>query len=221
MDLSESGGRVLDPGCSLGMTRLSAEGSGIGPVLVLEASDRSLDGFLPLLRRNFDACLVHAPRRADPRRYGLPLEHGHWFVGPPEAPDPHGLYNALAALEDLLVRLRAPQALAPVLVGSGGGATLALALASCWGDRLRAVVAIGGVLPALPEEVERASIEGLPILWLSEPTPERRAGNPFSNELAARGAHVTRELPCPHETSPESLSNWLQASVSQAEAGCR
>ena len=214
---------VLDmPACRLGRTRLSpprstpqTPGGGAGPVFVLDASDESLDPFLPCLREGFEAFLVHAPRRADPRAFGRALTHGHWFVGSPEAPDPHGLFHALEALESLLLGCR-PET-PPILIGSDAGATLALATASCWGDRLRAVVAIGGVLPVLPEEVVRAEIRGLPILWLADTRADSSSRTASRQELEARGARVFSPARASFDASPKWLAAWLAERISETE----
>jgi pimeloyl-ACP methyl ester carboxylesterase len=187
-----------------------ATDSATPPVFVLEACDESLDAVLPPLREAFEVCLLHAPRRADPRHYGCALERGHWLVGPPEAPDPYALFNVLEALEALLIGTARGR---PFLVGSGGGATLALATASCWGDRLRAVVAVGGRLPALPAGVVRARIEGLPILWHPDPQSGSSVGAASLEALVSRGAVVSTVAPAGLEEIPDSLVAWLRARI--------
>ena len=211
MDLSDSawGDAPRRSGLGISMrSRHPAIGGCHGRVAVLEASDQSLDALLPSLSEDFDVALVHAPRRADPRSYGRPLKHGHWFVGPPDSPDPLGLFSALEALEALIAT---PSDSLPSLVGSGAGATLSLALASYWGDRLHAVVAIGGVVPTLPDEIEPAEIRNLPILSIPEAGPSESTGRCDSlDALEKRGAALNRRPRASLVDAPESIARWLR-----------
>jgi hypothetical protein len=160
---------------------------------------------------------VHAPRRVEPRRFGRPAESGHWLVGPAVAPDPHALFRVLAALEELLAELG--EDVRPWLVASGEGASVALALASCWGDRLGAVVAHGGDWLRLPEEVVRARIEGLPILWIHADDVERVAEG--GAELVARGARLELRAAGRGDSDPGALAEWLRRldPVGEGEGG--
>lgn len=206
-----------DTGSGLGVTKLGAsravEAGRPPSVWVLESDDEGSEALLATLAGDFDVWLVHAPRRADPRRYGRPLEHGHWLVGPCEAPDPHALFATLRALEALLLETKAMEA-RPGLVAWGEGASLALALASYWGDRLGAVVAIGGGLPALPPEVGGAELAGLPILRVSVRDSGTSSVGAAQDrrwaQLETRGAHVTRW----EQTGPDDpVLSWLREAV--------
>jgi hypothetical protein len=204
----------------LGVTRLGASRAAGGErmplVWVLESDDEGAEALLSALAGDFDLRLVHAPRRADPRRYGRPLEHGHWLVGPCDAPDPHALFATLRALEALLLEMAAAEA-RPGLVAWGEGASLALALASCLGDRLGPVVAIGGGPPALPPEVEGAELSGLPILRVSgrgtgrsSADAERAEQDRRWAELERRGARITYQ----EQAGPEEpVLPWLREAV--------
>jgi hypothetical protein len=201
----------------LGVTRRqatrAAEGGRVPSVWVLESEGEESEALFLALAGDFDVRLVHAPRRADPRRYGLPLEHGHWLVGPCDAPDPHALFATLRALEVLLLETAATES-RPGLVAWGEGASLALALASCWGDRLGALVAIGGGLPALPPEVGGPELAGLPILRVSAcGTGAALAGAAQDirwAELETRGARITQWA---QASAIESVASWLQEAI--------
>lgn len=121
--------------------------------------------------------ILEAPRRAEPRRLGVETVGGDWYVAGVDGPDPHAFHLSLIALESLV-----QQAPGVTLVGLGQGSALCLSLACCWPERLTAVVAYNGALPAfLPGALEEREMAGLPFLCV----PGRDA-----QELIERGGQV-------------------------------
>lgn len=134
-----------------------------------------LDEWVP----DFSIRLLEAPRRAEPRRYGVPTEAADWYVDGDEGPDPYAFHLALASLESML--WDTPEV---SLVGVGQGASLCLSLACCWPERLVAVIAREGTLPCFPPgAVAERPMEGLPVLCVG-------AAAASASELARRGASV-------------------------------
>jgi hypothetical protein len=120
---------------------------------------------------------LEGPRGIDPRRFGVPSAGHDWYV----EGDPAGFGLALAKLEAILLE-REPGVW---LVGDGQGASLVLALACCWPERLAGVIAIGGSLPELPEgSVAEAPLRGLHVILVGD------CGDSAAS-LAARGARVS------------------------------
>jgi len=148
---------------------------------VIALGDRSHvpRSWLGELLPHFAVRMLEAPRRADPRRYGVPTDPGDWYVEGSEGPDPHAFHLSLVALEALVA-----EAPGVSLVGIGQGAVLCLSLACCWPERLSAVVACEGGLPAFPPGgLEERPLAGLPLLCVGRATGSTHA-------LEGRGARV-------------------------------
>ena len=184
---------------ALGYRELGAPGAPPRPpLLALASSDFDLESQLAGLEHRFRVLLLAAPRRANPRRFGLPSLTGDWYLGDDEAPDPLGFGLCLEQLERFVVDDAAglgPGA-RPLLLGAGQGAALALALACCWPERLAGVVAIAAALPPLPEGMlAERPLAGLPISLApaSSAVEDRARAARAAAALRARGARV-REL---------------------------
>jgi pimeloyl-ACP methyl ester carboxylesterase len=141
-----------------------ATGRPAGTVVALSSSHADLEPLLRALALRFRILALEAPRRSHPRRFGVPAASGDWFLGEDACPDPLGFCVCLEQLERFLLgKLAGARAL---LLGGGQGATLALALACCWPERLLGVLAIGGAFPQLPPgALAERPLEDLPV-WL-------------------------------------------------------
>ena len=174
------------------------------PLLALAGSDFDLERLVAGLEERFRVLLLAAPRRANPRRFGLPFHGGNWYVGDDESPDPLGFGLCLEQLERFVVDDAAGlgPGVRPLLLGAGQGASLALALACCWPERLAGVVAIGGALPQLPAGMlAERPIAGLPI-WLAAASEAPDVQARAAAALRARGARV-------HELEPGACPQAL------------
>jgi pimeloyl-ACP methyl ester carboxylesterase len=188
---------------ALGFTRQRAAARDSAPVVALGESESGLARWLAPLQPQFDITILHAPRRDGPRRFGVPAHGGCWYVGH-DTSDPHGFMLSLLQLERFVLDIRSASEL-PIIVGAGQGAALALALASCWPERLRAVVAIDGSAPRLPAEaLEPRPLAGLPVLLIA-PSARARAA---AEQLARQGAQTTcRTLDA---SDPLTLRAWIE-----------
>lgn len=165
---------------------------------VLALGDRAHDLRDPLTALAADAAIrvLEPPRRADPRRFGHPSEPGDWFVESELGPDPHAFHLSLVALEALLLEAGGERL---ALFGMGQGAALCLALACCWPERLSAVVASDGVLPALPAgALAEQPLDRLPVLCVAgargSASALRRRGALVSELAGAGGSELAAWL---------------------------
>ena len=143
--------------------------------------------------------ILEAPRRAEPRRFGVSTAAGDWYVRGADGPDPHAFHVSLIALESFVQRAPGVS-----LLGLGQGAVLCLSLACCWPERLDAVVAYRGSLPAFPPgALEEREMAGLPLLCI--PGGDTR-------DLVQRGGRVEA-----WETwDALAVNQWLASSTDQA-----
>ena len=174
------------------------------PVLIaLGGRDDAVERLVAPLADAYRVDVLEPPRRAHPRRPGVPSGPGDWLLGESAAPDPLSLGLCLEQLEQFLLA-RDDR---PLLFGAGQGATLALSLALIWPERLGAVIAWGGCLPALPAgALAEQPLAGLIVVRVAE--PDARTGGEVEL-LRARGADARRVDPAP--PCPRTLRRWLHA----------
>jgi hypothetical protein len=155
-------------------------------LVALASAEVDLEPWLAALATRRRVVVLEAPRRCDPRRFGVPARAGQWFLGPDAAPDPLSFGLCLEQLERFLLAGAAGSR--PFWLGGGQGATLALALGCCWRERLSGIVAVGGAFPELPAAMlQESPLAGLPVWLVGAPDPGRAHA---AAALRARGAHV-------------------------------
>jgi len=149
-------------------------------LIAVRGRDPRVDAWLASLGPGWKPTVLHGPRGADPRRFGVPQTARDWFIEGERGPEPASFGLCLAALERALLERPA----GVWLVGDGQGGALVLALACCWAERLAGAIAIDAVLPELPEGgLAEVPMDGLAVLLVGG-TGDSAA------RLAARGARV-------------------------------
>ena len=184
--------------CALGYREAGfAEAARRAPLVVLAGCDESTQALLDALGDSFHLTVLEGPRRTPPRRFGVPAQGSDWYVGDERAPDPASFGLCLVQLERFLLEREergqstGGEPARPVLVGSGRGAALSLALACCWPELLRGVVAIGGCLPELPPgALVETPLRGLPVA-IALSAQGRASPASSAALLRERGAQVT------------------------------
>lgn len=143
--------------------------------------------------------------------------HGYyWFIeyGPCQ-PEASTLGDALAQLElGLLEHEEQAGDAGFSLVGRGQGATVALLLAAGWPELVRAVVAIDGCLPRLPEGLTPAAgrLDALRVLLLSSNADTWERTVHAREELEERGAQVEdRQVEGEGDRAATVVARWLRA----------
>ncbi len=192
-------------GSALGHRSLPG-GPGARALIALGGAADAVERRIEPLAGAFAITVLEPPRRAGPRRFGVPSPPGDWLLGDPDAPDPLSLGICLEQLERFLLAREDR----PLLLGAGQGATLSLALARCWPERLAGVVAIGGSAPALPPgALDERPLDGLCVAWLTDATRCARTRAEIA-ALRARGATLRVVAPDAALT-PDALDCWLGA----------
>ena len=190
------------PRPSLGFARFGRPDGDAPLVVALGDREHRVDAWLQPLCDDFSFVALEAPRAADPRRFGVPTRSGDWYLADELGAEPSSFGIALIALERFVLHERSRAAEPPLLLGTGQGATLCLALARCWAEALAGVVAIDGRLAELPTAaIEETPLSGLPILILE------RAGRPepVRSQLVDRGGCITLAS----DTDPCQPASWL------------
>jgi predicted esterase len=186
---------------------------------------------IPLVRSLGPGVEMWLPRAPRPAYFGRETIAHYWYVGERnQIPDPPSFGDCLFQVEQFVLDVvdhTSEIRRAPILLGVGQGAVLALAAAKVLPDRLGAVVALEGYLPQIPgAPLPVDKLDGLPVLMINGPAAggAGRSVRASATRLVREGARVeSHEVPDARQLeSPDIhriLLNWYQARSAAIRTG--
>ena len=151
---------------------------------------------IPLAQAVGSRAELRIPRAPRPAYFGRNTVSHYWYIGERKGlPDPPSFGDCLFQLEQFVLDLaesRGEIGHAPILLGVGQGAVLALAATKVMPDYLGGVIAIAGYLPRIPGlKLPIDDLDQLPILMVNGPRDRaRRLVEASAARLEQEGARI-------------------------------